>query len=908
MTLTLALNTAVSGLNISQKALAVISNNIANANTEGYSRQIVEVSAKYLDGQIAGAGIDDITRRVDKYLQNSVRTQSSIVGRTSTLTDYMERVQTLMGNPGDDNSIDEYVSNFLTSLQSLAETPDRTSNREQAVNNAEVLAREISGLADHLQVLRKEADSDISNTVEDVNRTLSSLAAINTAINRASALGNPTSGLLDKRDQALKELSQYMDISTYTQETGEVFVYTDSGVALLDKNVYQLQYNEAGAQSVFDDNQRTNAVQAVLYDENGEVSNTPQDIISAGNRDSVTSALKQGKLQALHELRDQLIPDILSQMDEFAATLRDTFNEIHNQGSSYPGTDTLTGTREVASTDAYNWSGSVRIAVLDQDGNPAASAYTDEIDTGVRPLTLDLSKLDSGNGNYQPTLQNIIDEINNHFWPPAIKTEQGNLNNIQLVSDTTSLPQAPQAFTFDFDLDNISNLDADFYVSSITVLDDTGANITNVTNPPPQTALNALNTYSTTNGSNVLTVNSTGHTFAVGDRVYLSDPLVAVNGIANTDITGYFEISSVTANSFTVSLGTGVAATATGNVTVAGMTATPPWDTITAGEKRRTHDQGTVSLDLTGNAGSSYYDITVGVGVDDRQGTAADIATSTITYRIYNNQANLFNDRYNSTAVTGSATRIIPNTDQFYMRAIMVDADGVELPKQNGIYMGHDGYLKLETNDPNNTIAIDELDSKQLGVTTTTPTEDGTNRGFSYYFELNNFFKSNAPTKTGDTTEGSALNFAVEDRLVEDSNLISLGQLEQTYQPASGDAVYTYERSSGNNTIIHKLANLANTAVSFTSAGGLNSSKQTILSYASNMLAYSASTAASASNNDSDANVLLTGFTDRSDTFSSVNVDEELANTIIYQHAYSASARVITVVSAMFDALLAAGQ
>jgi flagellar hook-associated protein FlgK len=908
MNLTGALNTAVSGLNISQKALSVISNNIANANTEGYSAQKLEISAVYLGGQMGGATVDDITRRVDKYLQNSIRTQSAVVGRTSTLNDYMERMQILMGNPGDTNSLDEYTNKFITSLQTLAETPDRTSNREQVVNNADTLAREISSLADGLQVLRQEADSDMANAVDDVNRSLNSIASINTAINRASALGNPTAGLFDKRDQALKELSQYMDISISTQDTGEVFVYSKSGVTLLDKSVYQLRYNEAGSQDVFNSNTGTSAVDVVLYDENHQVINNPQSIISSGDRSSISSELSNGKLQALHELRDQLIPDVIAQLDEFAAGLRDAVNEIHNQGSSYPGTSELTGTRAVSSLDAYNWSGSIRIAVLDGDGNPATSAYSDELATGVRPLELNLETLDSGNGNQQPSLQNIIDEINNHFWPPTVKTEVGNLNNIQLVSDTTSLPQAPQAFSFDFDLDNISNLPANFYMTGITVLDDSGTPITNVTQAPPQVTLNAVNTYSTTLGSNQLTINANAHGLKVGDRVFLSDPLVAVNGISNSDMTGYFEITSAGANSFTVQLGAGVTANATGNATVAGMTATPPWDSVDAGEKTRINGAGTVSLDLTGNAGSTYYDITVNVGVDDGTGSASTIPTATITYRVFNNQSNLFNDRYNSTAATGNVERVVPNTDQYYMHAIMVDENGDELPKQNGVYQGQTGYLKLETNNPNNTIAIDELDSKQLGITSTTPNAAGTNRGFSYYFELNNFFKSNNPTSTGDTTEGSALNFAIEDRLDQNSNLISLGQLEKTYQPASGNAVYTYERSIANNEIVQKLADLANQTVSFDEAGGLSSSKVTVLSYASNILAFSAASATAADSADGDANVLLSGFVERSDTFSGVNVDEELANTIVFQHAYSASARVISVVSAMFDALLAAGQ
>jgi flagellar hook-associated protein 1 FlgK len=908
MSLTMALNGALNGMQISQRALAVISNNITNANTEGYSRQQVDVSAVYLDGQLAGAKIDDITRRTDEYLQKSITKQSGIVGRTTTLTSYMDRIQTLMGQPGASNSIDEYAINFFNALQSLSETPERVSYREEAVNSAEVLAREFSGLAGDLEGLRQQADSDISSGVTKANQILSKLYAINTSINRATALNNPTSGLQDARDQALKELSDYLDVSTYTHENGEVSVYTANGVSLLDENMYQLRYNPATTLNAFTGDQDMNALDVVLYNESGEVINNPTPLLSTGHGDGVVSILNQGKLQALHELRDKLIPDILSQLDEYTAKLRDEFNAVHNNGSSYPGTDELTGTRQVTALDRYNWSGSVQIGVLDGDGKPITSPYADET-TGVRPLTLDLSFLDSGTGAGQPTTQTIVDEINNFFNPAPVKTKLGNLNNIQMVSDVKTMPQAPASFAFDFDLENISGSDSKFYVTDVTVVDDTGTNITTASNTmPPQVALNAGNTYTTTAGSNMITLNANSHGLSVGDRIYLSDPGVSVNGIAAADLTGYFEISAMTANSFTVQLGSNANATSTGSASVAGVTATPPWDTIAGGEKTRIRDAGTMNVDLTGNAGSAYYDITVNVGVDDGKDSATNIKTSTITYRIFNNDVNLLNDRYNSTAAVGQASRVVPSTNDPIMRAMLVDADGNELLRTNGEYSSEAAYLKLVTSNPDYTIAIEEKDSKQLGDTFSSPQEAGTNRGFSHYFEMNNFFKSNISTTTGDTVKGSAYNFAVEDRIANDSNLITIGNLQRSNQPADPTAapLYTYERAIGDNSVIQQLADIGSNNYQFAQAGGIASTNQSMTGYVGDILAYSAAKSSSMTSDDDNANILLEGFAEKADSFSGVNVDEELANTVIYQHAYTASARVITVANAMFDALFSA--
>ena len=154
MSLSLALNNALSGLRVNQASLSVLSNNIANANTEGYSKQYVDQSQVILDGVGSGVRIDDITRKIDKYLDRSIQREMSNVGAASRVAEYYERVQILMGEPGQANSIDEYVESFFNSLQALSETPDRTSFKTTVAGTADTLARELSGLARALEDLR----------------------------------------------------------------------------------------------------------------------------------------------------------------------------------------------------------------------------------------------------------------------------------------------------------------------------------------------------------------------------------------------------------------------------------------------------------------------------------------------------------------------------------------------------------------------------------------------------------------------------------------------------------------------------------------------------------------------------------------------------------------------------------
>lgn len=913
MSLSLALNNALSALHVNQRVMSVISHNIANANTEGYTRQVAELENVSYGGIGSGVAVADVVRKVDVYLEKAIQAQTSLTGETFTLTDYMDRIQILMGEPGEANSLDAYTELFFNNLQNLAETPDSVSLKESAVNAGITLARQISELAIGLENLRYEADLHISNNINQLNLELRNLDSLNAAIIRANALGNPTADIEDQQAMAIKNIAQFVDVETFLQDNGSIHLHTGQGNVLLDESLHEVRYSRIEDLQAFIDGEQVTPIYIQRLKANGTDAGAPIEIASGGLSENVTTKLDSGEIKGLMALRDDLIPAILDQLDMFASNLRDTFNAIHNDGSSFPGTSELTGTRLVTAADVSQWTGDLRIAVLDENGQPVNSAYPQgEPDTGYRPLNLDLTFLDSGNGAGLPDIQTIIDEINNYFYPPPVKTQLGNLANIQLVSDVDTLPGTtiPMTFTFDFDLENIDTFASNFYVTNITVLDDTGANITNVSANPPRISLNNPNTFTTVAGSRTVVVNSSNHGLQEGDRVYMSLPAAAVDGIPAASFNQFFEITNVSANTFEILVN--APAAAGGLQTEPGMFIIPPWDTIDPGEKARIRDAGTASVDLSGNSTSTFYDITFNIAVDDLQGAAAAMPQSQVTYRIFNNTQNLLNDRYNSTAILGGGTREVPNTDQPYLRALLVDENGVEIASNNGVYLtDRQGYLRLETNNPLHSVAIDELDSNEGGLdeifaTAAIAAHDATNRGFSHYFELNNFFESNQPTTTGDTLKNSAINFAVEERFDDDASLISLGNLARSNQPADPDAdpLYTYARFISDNNVIQALAKVSTTAYTFDAAGGLAYTRQSFNGYMGQILAYNAATATKLEADYHDSNILLDGFTERADTFSGVNIDEEMANTVTFQHAYTASARIVSVTNQLFDDLL----
>ena len=257
---------------------------------------------------------------------------------------------------------------------------------------------------------------------------------------------------------------------------------------------------------------------------------------------------------------------------------------------------------------------------------------------------------------------------------------------------------------------------------------------------------------------------------------------------------------------------------------------------------------------------------------------------------------------------TGNGLIVTPtNKSKPIAVATLVDANGKELPKTNGAYNSSvQGYLKIQAGNSANMIAIDSLNSQELGLPNNTPPIPATNRGFSYYFGLNNFFSSNPPNTNGSSIPNSALNMKVEQRFLDNPGSISLGQLSKGADSGVSGAPpnYTYQLNPGDNSVIQKLAALASNNSNFVATGGLGANVQTLSGYAGEIIGTASTNSATAKTNGTTAQSLLDGLSKQSSNISGVNLDSELANTVVYQNAYSASARVITVVSGLFDTLL----
>ena len=366
MSLTIALQNAISGLSTSQTALQVISNNVANVNTEGYSRKIAVPLARTINGVGAGVELSDIRRIVDERLLGDMRVNLSSLGTARILDGFYSRLQDQFGNPASNSSISGSLTNLSTSLQALAATPESSTLQSQTVTMAITVAKQLNSLTAEIQSLRLEADREITSKIKFINGQLEIIADLNVKIEREVALDRPISELEDVRDQALNELSKLIEFSQFKRATGEIVVVLSNGAILADKTANPISHTPAGAMAP-----------QVSYPDNGV------DGIYHNGRD-ISAGITGGELKGLIEARDQILPDLQAEIDRLTQVLRDELNAVHNAGTGLPPANTLTGTRSFAdpTTDTISFTANVRIAVVDQQGDfvsyfdLAAGTYT----------------------------------------------------------------------------------------------------------------------------------------------------------------------------------------------------------------------------------------------------------------------------------------------------------------------------------------------------------------------------------------------------------------------------------------------------------------------------------------------------------------------------------------------------
>ena len=471
MSLTTALKASLTSLKVVQDSIGVAANNIANVDTPGYIKQKTNQVPLIAGGVGQGVQIAGISTDVDDQLLKAIQGQISDLGLAGSLDEFFTNVQSAFGRPDTGNSLSDKLDDFFNAFQSLATNPDNVSLRLSALTEIQGLATSISNTASELQDLRLDADREIHNNVNTVNSLLDSLYNGNAEIITYEEGSSGRLGVEQQRTLNLQKLSEYVDISTIVDSDGVLSVLTKTGASLLDSTgVYHLKHTQAASADTFTNDKSVTAIEVARVENDGSLNPNSEILATSGKSSERTTTLQSGRLKGLIDLRDREIPKVIDQLDSFAYSFINAVNAIHNDGGAYPPPSSLTGTKATTSNTEIGWDGSVRIAVLNSDGSPASSPYTDE--TLFRPLTLDLSSLSGGTSAGRSTVQDVINEINQYYGPVQNRAQIGNLRDISLAvyPDTDSIADQGTV-KFDLELDNTSAQSSSIVVNSVNIVD-----------------------------------------------------------------------------------------------------------------------------------------------------------------------------------------------------------------------------------------------------------------------------------------------------------------------------------------------------------------------------------------------------------------------------------------------------
>jgi flagellar hook-associated protein FlgK len=359
-----AYSIGISGLAAAQKGLDVIGNNVANAATEGYHRQRIDLSAAYssqVGAALLGGGVDiaGITRIIDRLLEMEILRQHSSLEQVSQEATTLSTVESAFGELSGGGTLSELIDKFFATLQDLCAHPSEVIWQSEVATGGQNLANQFRTTADFLTQLETQITLEAQNAVEQINTLTNQVAELNNDIERMEMTGGQANNLRDQRDQRITELAKLIGIETQSREYGVVDV-SIAGIAVV-----------AGS--------------AAMELQVGLTDNNLLGICPAGTQNYDTS-VQGGQLGALLSLKNETIAGVHADLDALAGAIIQQVNQYHVQGVGSDGSfSELAGWRmtseNLADFDPPVTSGKMYIRVI----NTATG------ETGRHEIDLDVS-------------------------------------------------------------------------------------------------------------------------------------------------------------------------------------------------------------------------------------------------------------------------------------------------------------------------------------------------------------------------------------------------------------------------------------------------------------------------------------------------------------------------------------
>jgi flagellar hook-associated protein 1 FlgK len=306
VTIGAALSIATSGLANVNRQMALVSQNVANASTPGYSAEIGTQQSMVAAGEGFGVRTDLPTRDVDAALQAEVYNENATVAGLQTRQQALQAIDAVQGTPGQGSDIASLLANLQNQFSTLLNDPSSPTQQSQVVSAASTLANSINLVSNTYTAQRQSAEDNIVSQVTTLNSTLSTIGDLSRQIVTLKASGQSTADLENQRDAAVGTLSQLLNVKVLAQQNGDVLITTSSGLQLPTTGGSPFSTSGATMQP-------------------GSYYPATVPAIMLGTID-VTGQLQGGQIGTNITLRDKTLPTGQAELDEFAQNLASRFD------------------------------------------------------------------------------------------------------------------------------------------------------------------------------------------------------------------------------------------------------------------------------------------------------------------------------------------------------------------------------------------------------------------------------------------------------------------------------------------------------------------------------------------------------------------------------------------------------
>ncbi len=322
------LQTGKSGMITAKAGIATSGHNIANANTEGYTRQRV-LSEADVSKQMAGQGgpyigqgskLSRIERINDEYIDKQLRQGSRDLSYHEEKQVFLNQVEDVFNEMGGDG-LNRIVAKFFNDFRKLGMDPTSEAVRQSVRESSQGMVNDFRRIRKEVEDVRSHIDNRIDGNMRELNTYAKELADLNVHIHTAETQNNDANDLRDRRDLIAKKINAFVDISTSRDNEGNLNVDIRGVGPLVTGNQVQ-DYS---------------TMRAPAQPEQGSPTNSVQIVRSRFSDQNISHNFQSGKIGALMEMRDQNISMVLDRLDQMAYSVSNAVNEIHQKGFTADG-------------------------------------------------------------------------------------------------------------------------------------------------------------------------------------------------------------------------------------------------------------------------------------------------------------------------------------------------------------------------------------------------------------------------------------------------------------------------------------------------------------------------------------------------------------------------------------------